>query len=113
MTENKPVLEAFLQCEIVSGTIMKADAFPEAHKPAIKLVIDFGPRGVKRSSAQITTIYQPSQLIGMQVVALINVPPRRIAGFDSECLVLGAVGDDGSVVLLTTERPVGNGSKIA
>ncbi|MFM7078854.1 MAG: tRNA-binding protein [Bacteroidota bacterium] len=111
--ENIPVLEYFEHCVIVTGTVLQAEPFPEARKPAIKLLIDFGPMGLKKSSAQITSLYNPTDLVGRQIIALVNLPPRNIAGFVSECLVLGAVCKDGSVVLLTTERIVENGIKIS
>jgi tRNA-binding protein len=111
--ENKAILEHFEQCEIVTGTVLKAEPFPEARKPAIKLLIDFGPMGQKNSSAQITSLYKPTDLIGRQILALVNIPPRNIAGFVSECLVLGTVCKDGSVVLLTTERAVENGIRVS
>ncbi|GAA4413645.1 chaperone CsaA [Nibrella viscosa] len=103
----------FERVEILTGTILQAEEFPQARKPAYKLTIDFGPKGIRRSSAQLTRLYQPEQLIGMQIVAVVNFPPKRIAGFQSECLVLGAVAEDGTVTLLQTERPAANGIRIA
>ena len=103
----------FEKVEIATGTILKAEPFAKARKPAYQLTIDFGPKGIRRSSAQITTLYQPDELIGKQIVAVINFPPKQIANFFSECLVLGAVADDGTVTLLQTERPVENGQRIA
>jgi tRNA-binding protein len=88
--------------------------FEKARKPAYQLVIDFGQEiGIKKSSAQITHFYQPENLVGMQVIALVNLPPRQIADFMSECLVLGSVNQDGSVVLLQPQQAVVNGLKIA
>lgn len=102
----------FEKVEIVTGTIIRAEAFAKARKPAYQLTIDFGPKGIRRSSAQITTLYQPDDLIGKQIVAVINFPPKQIANFFSECLVLGAIADDGTVTLLQTERAVANGQRI-
>ncbi|HKK88156.1 MAG TPA: tRNA-binding protein [Saprospiraceae bacterium] len=108
-------LEHFLEADLRVGTIVKAEAFPEAKKPAIKLYLDFGPElGVLQSSAQITAHYEPEDLTGRQVVALVNTPTRKIAGFNSEVLVLGAVNDElRDVVLLTPDRKVDPGSRIA
>lgn len=98
--------DQFFAVDIRVGVVTHAAPFPEARTPAIKLTIDFGPLGVKRSSAQITHLYTPEMLIGRQVVAVVNFPPRRIAGFPSEVLVLGAVGADGVVHLLRPDPPV-------
>lgn len=103
----------FEKVEIRTGTIVKAEPFPKARKPAYQLTIDFGELGTKRSSAQITTLYQPEDLIGKQIVAVVNFPPKQIANFMSECLVLGSVAPDGTVTLLQTERQVANGLRIA
>ena len=103
----------FEKVEIRTGTITGVEYFAEARKPAYKLLIDFGLFGILKSSAQITTFYQPEGLIGKQVVAVVNFPPKQVANFISECLVLGAVNDDGSVVLLQTERHTANGLRIA
>jgi len=106
-------VDDFLTLDIRVGTVIAAEPFPEARKPAIKLRVDFGPAlGVKRSSAQLTTHYTPEQLIGRQVVAVVNFPLRRIAGFESEVLVLGAMPTDREVILLAVDRPVEDGTRI-
>ncbi len=106
--EPKPqvTIDDFVAIDIRVGVVTHAEPFPEARRPAIKLTIDFGPLGVKRSSAQITHLYTPESLVGRQVVAIVNFPPRRIAGFPSEVLVLGAVRADGVVHLLRPDPPV-------
>ena len=102
----------FEKVEIRTGTILTAEEFPEARKPAWKLTIDFGKLGVLKSSAQITSLYRREDLIGKQVVAVVNFPPKQIGPFLSECLVLGAYTESGEVVLLQTERGVDNGLRI-
>lgn len=104
---------AFEKVEIRTGTIIAVSDFPEARKPAYKLAIDFGDLGIKKSSAQITAHYPKESLIGKQIVAVVNFPPKQIGPFLSECLVLGAIQADGSVVVLQTEREVENGIRIA
>jgi tRNA-binding protein len=114
MTTNDSITWAdFEKVEIRTGTIIAAEAFPQARKPAYKLTIDFGQLGTKRTSAQLTKLYQVHELVGKQVVAVVNFPPKQIATFMSECLVLGAVADDGAVTLLQTERLTENGLRIA
>ncbi len=102
----------FEKVDMRVGTILQADDFPNARKPAYKLTIDFGGLGIKRSSAQITKFYTPDELVGRQVIAVVNFPPKQIANFISECLVLGIYTEDKEVVLLQPERTVSNGMKI-
>lgn len=103
----------FMKVDIRAGTITAVDDFPEARKPAWKLTIDFGEDiGVKRSSAQITDHYGKDDLIGRQVMAVVNFPPRQIGPFMSEVLTLGAADQDGKVVLLGLDHPVPNGSRM-
>jgi tRNA-binding protein len=107
-------IEDFQKLDLRIGTVISAEMFPEARRPAIKLVIDFGPDlGHRRSSAQITRHYQPDELVGRQVVAAVNLGDRRIAGFVSEVLVLGGVPQPGEVVLLAIDKPVQNGTRVA
>jgi len=105
-------IEDFEKVEIRVGKILAVEAFPEARKPAWKLTIDFGELGIKRSSAQITVLYQAENLIGKQVLAVTNFPPRRIASFESEVLVLGVYNEQGAVVLVTPDQTVPLGAKL-
>lgn len=102
----------FEKVDIRVGTILTVRNFEKARKPAFQLVIDFGPLGIKKSSAQITALYDPQELEGKQVIAVVNFPPKQIADFMSECLVLGIYNEQQQVVLLQPERPVANGDKI-
>jgi tRNA-binding protein len=102
----------FEKVDMRVGTILTASVFAEAKKPAYKLTIDFGDLGIKKSSAQITTLYKTEDLIGNQIIAVVNFPPKQIANFISECLVLGVYNDDNNVVLLQPNLPVTNGNKI-
>lgn len=105
--------EDFEKIDIRTGTILSAQEFIGARKPAYKLQIDFGTElGTKRSSAQITPLYKLEELVGRQVIAVINFPPKQIGNFFSECLVLGIYNEEKQVVLLEPERNVPNGSKI-
>ncbi len=106
-------IDDFNEMELCTGTILTAELFPEARKPAYKLLIDFGSRGTKKSSAQLTVAYKPQDLIGKQIVAVLNFPPRQIANFISECLVLGVPNAAGEIILLQTERQVSNGLRIS
>ncbi|MFN0276682.1 MAG: tRNA-binding protein [Chitinophagales bacterium] len=102
----------FEKVEIRTGIILSAVDFANAKKPAYQLTIDFGELGIKKSSAQITTHYSKEELIGKQIVAVVNFPVKQIANFFSECLVLGAIQNDGSVILLHTEKQTGNGLRV-
>ncbi|CAM1362117.1 putative chaperone CsaA [Tenacibaculum litoreum] len=103
----------FTKVEMRIGTIISAEIFKEVKNPAYKMQVDFGDYGIKKTSAQITKLYLPEDLIGKQVVAVVNFPKKQIANMMSECLVLGGLGDDKEVTLLTAERTVKNGTKIA
>lgn len=108
-----PAADDFFAIDMRVGTVVEAASFQEARKPSLRLAIDFGPElGVRRSSAQLTVHYRPEELLGRQIVAVVNIGTRRIAGFTSEVLVLGAMPNATDVVLLAVERPVANGTRI-
>jgi|TARA_A100001391_G_scaffold49640_3_gene30028 tRNA-binding protein len=103
----------FLKVDIRTGTVVEARPFPEARKPAIILLIDFGPElGVKKSSAQITVHYTPEELVGRQVMAVVNFPPRQIGPLKSEVLTLGFEDENGAIVLAAIDKPVPDGRKL-
>ena len=102
----------FEKVELRAGTILEAIDFPQARKPAYKLKVDFGPLGVKSTSAQITRHYTTEELMGRQVVAVVNFPPKQIANFMSEFLVTGFADENGEIVLASIDKPVPNGSNL-
>ena len=105
--------EDFERVDVRVGEVIEVEHFTEARKPAFKLVVDFGPEmGTRRTSAQLTALYEPEALVGRQVVAVVNFPPKRIAGFKSEVLVLGVPDGDGEVVLLSPDRDVPLGGRM-
>jgi len=104
----------FERVELRVGTVIAAEPFPEARKPAFKLTVDFGDAiGTRRSSARITDHYSPDELVGKQVAAVVNFPKKQIGPFMSECLVTGFVQSDGSVILAVPDKPAENGSRLA
>lgn len=105
--------EDFTRVDVRVGRVLRADEFPSARRPAYRLEIDFGPLGVRRSSAQITLHYKPEELVGRLVLAVVNFPPKQIANFISEVLVLGACPADGEVVLVRPDLDVPLGTRIA
>lgn len=113
MSKEQITWHDFEKIDIRVGTILEAQTFSKARKPAYQLLIDFGAEiGHRQSSAQITAHYQPDELKGRQVIAVVNFPPKQIANFMSECLVLGVYDEGNDVILLQPERPVANGQKI-
>lgn len=113
MNEHKLTWEEFSKVEMRIGTIESAEIFKEVKNPAYKMIIDFGPLGKRKTSAQITALYAPEELIGKQIVAVVNFPPKQIANIMSECLVLGALGDDKEVTLIEPGLNIKNGARIA
>ena len=107
-----PNINQFLEIDIRAGTIIQVQEFPEARKPAFKLIIDFGDLGNKKSSAQITDLYNQDMLLGKQILAVVNFPPRQIGPFLSEVLTLGVPNGDGHVVLIAPEINVQNGVRL-
>ena len=106
-------IDTFMQLDVRVGTVIAADPFPQAHKPAIKLTIDFGaPIGIKRSSAQIVQNHKIEDLVGRQVLAVVNFPPRQIGPFFSEVLTLGVPDEHGQVMLIGPDKPVPNGGRL-
>ena len=104
--------DEFVKIEMRVGTVVRAEAFPEARKPAIKMWIDFGEFGIMTSSAQVTRRYSVDELVGSQVMGVTNFPPRKVAGFSSQVLVLGAVPEEGDVVLVRPDRRIAPGTRV-
>ena len=104
--------EDFEKLDIRTGTILSASDFPKARNPSYQLEIDFGDLGIKNSSAQITDLYKKEDLIGKQIIAIVNFPKKQIANFFSECLILGVIGENKEVTILSTTLPVKNGLSI-
>jgi tRNA-binding protein len=112
-TAPQITFDEFLKVDVRVGTVVEAEPFPQARKPAVKLVIDFGPSiGRKRSSAQITVHYRPEDLVGRQVAAVVNFPPRQIGPFMSEVLTLGFPDEGGAIVLAAPDKAVPNGARL-
>ncbi|MBW8241294.1 tRNA-binding protein [Muricauda oceani] len=111
-TSEKLSWSDFTKVDMRIGTILEAGVFQEARNPAYKMIIDFGPIGKRKTSAQITDLYTPEELVGKQVVAVVNFPPKQIANIMSECLVLGGIGNDKEITLIQPERKIKNGTRI-
>ena len=109
---NNLTWEEFIKIDIRTGTIINAEVFDGVDKPAYKVQIDFGELGIRKTSAQLTRIYKPEDIIGRQILAVINFPKKQIKNFMSECLILGVIGQEGDVVLVETERKTLNGLRI-
>lgn len=109
---NQITWEDFEKIDMRVGTILEVNDFPKAKKPAYQLIIDFGELGIKKSSAQIVHLYRKEDLIGRQIIAVVNFPPKQIANFISECLVMGVYNENNEVILLAPERNTKNGCKI-
>ena len=109
---NTITWDDFTRIDMRAGTIIEAEDFPEARNPAYRLRIDFGELGILKSSAQITNLYTKEELIGRQIIAVVNFPPKQIGPFMSECLVMGVYGSGADVILLQPDRPVDNGWKV-
>ena len=114
MTESVPVIgwEDFTRVQLCAGTVLRVEPFPEARRPAWKLWVDFGPHGVKKTSAQIRALYASEDLVGRQIVGVLNFPPKQVGPFISEFLLTGFHTDDG-VVVTAVERPVPDGARMA
>ncbi len=104
--------EDFEKVDMRVGTVLEVNDFPKARKPAFQLKIDFGALGIKHSSAQIVNLYSKEELVGKQIIAVVNFPPKQIANFISECLVLGIYNENNDVVLISPDRETANGCKI-
>lgn len=112
INENQLTWNEFINVEMRVGTIISAEQFKEARNPAYKMVVDFGEFGKRKTSAQITELYNAEEIIGKQVIAVVNFPPKQIANIMSECLILGGVGETKEVTLIQPERKVENGTRI-
>jgi tRNA-binding protein len=106
-------VDDFLTLDVRVGTVVAAEVLRGARKPAVCLQVDFGPLGRRTSTAQITDLYDPADLVGLQVLAVVNLPPRRVAGVDSEVLVLAVASGKGESVLIIPERPVPDGGRVS
>ncbi len=112
LSKEKLTWNEFMKVEMRVGTIIFAEKFKEVRNPAYKMIIDFGEYGKRKTSAQITKLYTPEELIGKQIIAVINFPPKQIANIMSECLVLGGIGEDKEVTLIAPGKTIKNGTRI-